>query len=509
MLFRSNLPQMRRIPNGPFRDRCRAGSLLNSSSEANGVNEIAMQAPVQSLVPDISRKSLTQRISVWRSAWYAAPAAGSWFYYIPMWSILPGIYAKYFGLKLTSIAAVILFIRLFDGVIDTAIGYLSDWRRAHGGSRKTWVIAGDIGVIFACYKLFLPPPVVTTAYYLTWSIAFFLAFTIAEIPHVTWGAELTMEYQERSKVFAVRNIVCRIGVIAFYSLPLLPISPTGEYTPQVLRNAVYIGAFMTSLGLGLAMMGAPAGIAAAKPGGDSMRLLVRSILKNKPLLIFFMASALLGLAVGMWFALVYFYLDSYMHLGSKIPTLFLIGYGVSILCTPLWLEVIRRTSKATAWVTGIVLFIAQLAMATVLTPTSPSWMVFALVIAANIYFCCNDIAAVSIVGDIVDYGRLTFGRDRGATYFAVNTLVFKFGLGIGGGIGLGVAGLFGFDPTATTQSGMAVVGLKVGFAGLPTVLTIFGLIFVLLTPINRRRHGIIQKRIESRLPDARLKDKYT
>lgn len=40
---------------------------------------------------------------------YAAPVTGGYFFYIPMWSILPGIYAKYFGLPLTSIAAVVLF----------------------------------------------------------------------------------------------------------------------------------------------------------------------------------------------------------------------------------------------------------------------------------------------------------------------------------------------------------------------------------------------------------------
>lgn len=49
---------------------------------------------------------------------YAAPSTGSYFFYIPMWSILPGIYAKYFDLFLTSIAAVVLFIRIFDGFVD-------------------------------------------------------------------------------------------------------------------------------------------------------------------------------------------------------------------------------------------------------------------------------------------------------------------------------------------------------------------------------------------------------
>lgn len=113
---------------------------------------------------------------------YAAPVTGGFFFYILMWSILPGIYAN-FGLSLTSIAAVVLFIRIFDGVIDTTIGYLSDWHRSRGGSRKPWVVVGSLGVIVACYFLFQPLQPVTTAYYLIWSMINFLAFTLADIPH--------------------------------------------------------------------------------------------------------------------------------------------------------------------------------------------------------------------------------------------------------------------------------------------------------------------------------------
>lgn len=61
---------------------------------------------------------------------YAALVVGTFSFYVPMWSILPGIYASHYGLPLAQIGAVLLAIRVFDGVIDIAIGYASDWRRA-------------------------------------------------------------------------------------------------------------------------------------------------------------------------------------------------------------------------------------------------------------------------------------------------------------------------------------------------------------------------------------------
>jgi Na+/melibiose symporter-like transporter len=199
----------------------------------------------------------------------------------------------------------------------------------------------------------------------------------------------------------------------------------------------------------------------------------------------------------MWFGLVYFYLDSYLRLGGQIALMFLVGYAVGALFTPWCLKLIHRTSKSTAWAVGIGLFVAQMAGMAFLTPQSPVWIPFLLIVIVNIYFCCNDTAALSIIADIVDYGKLKFKKDRGATYFAINILIFKFGLGIGGGIALAVVGLFGFNPAVATQSDMAVMGLKLTFTVLPAFFAMIGLILVLRTPIDRRRHGIIQRRIES------------
>jgi Na+/melibiose symporter-like transporter len=434
-----------------------------------------------------------------RAIAYAAPVAGGYFFYIPMWSILPGIYAKYFGLSLTSIAAVVLFIRLFDGVIDTTIGYLSDLHRTAGGSRKPWVIVGSLGTIVSCYFLFQPPQPTTTAYYLAWSMAYFLVFTIAEIPHLTWGSELTLDYQQRAQVFGVRYMVSRLGIIAFYALPLLPMYATTDYTPEVLQDAVYIGAFLTAVGLVWAILAAPAGIAAKTVREDSWRLFIQSLISNRPLLLYLAAFGCLGIAGGMWYGLIFFYLDSYLGVGGKVAMMFFLATVIAALSTPLWLKLIHKTSKSTVWVVGVLLFAVQLIASLLISPGAAWWIPFLLIIVANLFFSCHDVAALSILGDIVDYGKLKFHKDRGATYFGFNTLIFKVGLGVGGGLSLGIAGLFGFDPASAVHSGASILGLKLGFVVLPLVFALVGVVFILRTPIDQRRHRIIQRRIESRL----------
>jgi glycoside/pentoside/hexuronide:cation symporter, GPH family len=428
---------------------------------------------------------------------YAAPMAGSYFFYIAMWSILPGVYGKYFGLKLTAIATVVLVIRLFDGIIDTTIGYLSDLHRAAGGSRKPWVVVGGLGSIAACYFLFVPPNPTTTIYYLTWSMAYFLAFTIAEIPHLSWGSELTMGYQERARVFGIRNMIGRAGMVIFYALPLMPFSTSRNYTPGILHEAVYVGGAMTLLGLAQALFAAPAGSALIIHQKDSVRLFVRSISDNRPLLLYVTAFCCIGVSVGMWSGLLYFFVDGYLGIGNKLAIMLMVSSVIGAISTPLCLKLIHRTSKSTTWAVGITVFLLQLIGMLFIRPGASWWAVFGLVVLAHIFFCCHDIAALSLLGDIVDYAKLKFRKDRGATYFGLNTLIFKIGLGIGGGVGIGVAGLFGFDPSTTSHSATSVLGLRLGFLALPACFALLGLLAIRKTPINRRRHGIIRKRLKA------------
>jgi glycoside/pentoside/hexuronide:cation symporter, GPH family len=429
---------------------------------------------------------------------YAAPVAGTYLFYSAMWSILPGVYSKYFGLSLTSIGAAILIMRLFDGVIDMTVGYFSDWHRSNGGSRKSWTFIGGIGTIVSCYFLFTPPNPATVTYYLLWSLLFFLAFTIGEIPHLTWGSELTSDYQARARVYAIRMIMSRVGTLSFYALPLLPVYVSSEYTPQVMHDAVFVGAVLGVAGLGWMILRAPAGDFIKTPHKDNPRLLLQSLIHNKPLLLYFAAYGCVGVSAGMWFGLLYIYFDAYLGVGGKMALMLLLGAMFATASTPLWLNLIRRTSKSTVWAIGVLLFFAQLIGTLFVKPHAEWWIPFTLIAAANLFFTCHDVAALSILGDIVDYGKWRFGKDRGATYFACNTLLFKIGLGVGGALSLGVAGLFGFAPGGGIQSQASILGLKLGFAVLPAAFSIIGAVLILRTPIDRRRHHIIQRRIEGR-----------
>lgn len=427
---------------------------------------------------------------------YAAPMVGSYFFYNPMWAILPGIYVKYFGLELSSVAAVVLFIRLFDGVTDPTIGYLADRHRIRQGSRKPWVIAGSIGVVVSCYFLFIPPGPVTTGYYLCWSLLYFLALTLSDIPHWAWGSEITMDYNGRARVYSIRNIVSTLGYLAFSALPLLPLYSTGEYTPEVLADAVYIGAVLTFFGLIWCYKQAPDGVVSSvQCEKDSFYLLWESLIHNQPLLIYFSGYLCFGLGLGMWTGLLFIYLDTYLGIGDRLALILTVATFAGVLSTPLWLKLIERTSKHFTWALGVGCFFLQLLFSS-LVSTNASWLLtLMLVTIAYIGFACHNVAAISTLGDIIDFAQLKFRRNRGATYVAFNNVFYKWGLGMGSGVSMGIAGLMGFDPNVTTNSESAILGLKIGYIYLPALFSLLGALLILATPITRKRHKVIERRL--------------
>jgi Na+/melibiose symporter-like transporter len=428
---------------------------------------------------------------------YAAPIGAAIFLWMPTMSILPGIYAKYFGLKLSAIAAVLFIARVFDGFTDPAIGYFADRHCARHGSYKSWVAVGGIGLVIAAYFLFSPPQPVSQRYYLGWSLVFYLSWSLIDIPHAAWGATLAPEYYGRARVFGSRATSIYFGLTIFFALPFLPLFTSREYTPETMRWTVYVGAAVMCACLVLMSRAPKVRIVEAwRP--DTPRAIVHSVISNKPLLIFLAAYFVSGITYGMWFGLVFVYLDGYLHLAGKISVIFLLGNIAGMLSMPLWLKLTRRTSKSTVWAAGIALFIVLLSGGYLVKPGASWWISLLLTGGVYVSFACQTMAAQSILGDVTDYGQLKSHHNRGATYFALLTLSYKVTSGLGTGLALSIVGYFGFDARATAQSEAGIFGLHLAFMLLPVSCALIAFVLTFCTPITPDRHRIIRRRIESR-----------
>ena len=140
-------------------------------------------------------------------------------YPIAIW-LIP-FYAEVIGTPLWLLANLILIARLTDVITDPLIGQWGDSTRTFIGRRKPWIILGVPLMIFSIYKLFLPGEEVTTSYFLIWMMLMYLGSTAIGIPYGAWGAEISTEYHQRSRVVSGREAFTLIGLLISALIPLM------------------------------------------------------------------------------------------------------------------------------------------------------------------------------------------------------------------------------------------------------------------------------------------------
>jgi hypothetical protein len=165
---------------------------------------------------------------------YALPALPAAMLGLPLLIYLPTYYAGATAMSLTAIGTVLLLARLWDVAIDPAIGYFSDHTRGPWGRRKPWMVAALPLVLFGSYMLFDPPADANSGYLLVWLLVVYLGWSMLQIPHQAWGAELSADYAERSRIAAWRESVTVAGVAIAASLPVsAPESPAASRSASV------------------------------------------------------------------------------------------------------------------------------------------------------------------------------------------------------------------------------------------------------------------------------------
>jgi glycoside/pentoside/hexuronide:cation symporter, GPH family len=434
-------------------------------------------------------------------------------------TVLQGIYAKHFGLALTSIATVLLIARVFDAVSDPVIGYCADRYQASRGNRKPFVITGAVLFTISSWFLYVPfgfdpeqgNSSVSVGYFLVWFLAFYLGYTLFEIPHIAWGGELACDAQEKNRVYSIRAFCGLLGTLLFFMMPLLPWFDTSEFTPQTLKWSVLVaGSLMLPL-LYFCLTHAPTksmplSVDVCHRGPvqkETPRIVLRALFTNKPLLILTGAYICSGFGSGMYFTLLFIFVDVFLDLGQHFALVYAISFSLSIGSLKLWLVLANRWGKQTTWITGMFLVIIGTLGIGLLSPEHTGWpeLLVCMALISSGYTTFG-VMVPSLLSDIVDYGTWKFGTDRAATYFSLYFFINKAVAAFGGALVLAIVGWAGFDLTATSHNNEVVVGLRLGIAWIPTFFILLSIAFIARIPITARRHAIIRRQLDSRSKGA-------
>ena len=438
---------------------------------------------------------------------FSMPGIGLALMIIPVTTVLGGVYAKDFGLTLTTIASVMLIARFFDAVTDPIVGYYSDQWKLRTGSRKPFIIVGAFLLVPSSYFLFVPEEGVDFGYFTCWYMAFYLAVTLFYIPYLAWSNEFTVETKDKSLVFSMSVIANQAGGALFYLIPLLPFSVGTDITPKILEVTVIVAIILFLLGLMVAFKLVPDGVNAGASrvveGENNSSKLLRvinvsqAIVKNKPFLLFIVALMFLGVGTGMWLGMFFIYVDSYLKLGEAFAKVSLWGMVFGALAVPFWYRVSLLVGKRKAWLAGMTILTSVFLCTRLLNPEGGYGL---FVLNMLMLFGVGSIGVIAgpMLCDAIDYGRLIDHAERNAVYFSIFTLLTKMQQAIGGALGMGIAGWFGFDVLASEQSPSGLMGLHIGVAWLPAIFVLMAMAFIAIMPLSEKRMVVIRKRLLDR-----------
>ncbi len=154
-------------------------------------------------------------------------------------------YSQVLGLdaRLAGLALAIGYA--FDAVTDPLVGYLSDNTKSRWGRRHPFLYASALPLALSYFLLWHPPPFVQgdTAMFvhvLLCLIALLGSQTLFQVPAYAMAAEITSDYDERTRLFARYNTVMSVvgnGMsVLMYALWLVP---TPEYADGIMNVEGY------------------------------------------------------------------------------------------------------------------------------------------------------------------------------------------------------------------------------------------------------------------------------
>jgi GPH family glycoside/pentoside/hexuronide:cation symporter len=436
-------------------------------------------------------------------------------YPIAIW-LIP-FYSEVVKIDLVVIANILLLARFTDVITDPILGQLGDSTRTAIGRRKPWIILGVPLMMLAIYKLFIPGTEVTIVYFVLWMMMMYLGSTIIGIPYGAWGAEISEDYHQRSRIVSGREGWTLIGLLISALIPLaIEVSSeemaTGESVSRMFQAVFLFQDFSSSgkmrdilayMGMGIIML-LPifAAIAIWKvpdpmpkvkkkiPLREGLKFAAENPLLVRILLIIFLviAGESFRNTLSLWFVRDIIGIET---IGASYARYFIAGF----ITIPFWLWLGKTIGKHRAF------------CITLVGTGSVSFMCFFLeygdLKAFHVLFLLKgacfgglQFLPASMLADVVDLDSLKTGGRRAGTFFALNGMIAKVSSMVAVWAAAVLISAFGFTP-GIENSESAVLALRVLYCLGCAAFFLPALYLTWTYPLTKEKHEELRRELEA------------
>jgi len=416
-------------------------------------------------------------------------------YPLSVW--LPRAYGTDVGIELYLIGAIISAAAIFDAITDPLIGFASDRFRSRWGRRKSWISIGLPILTLATWMLLTPGSTSTAIYLATWYIALRIGSTLVLVPYGAWGAELSSDYHDRTRLNSSRQKWILVGLIAAALIPAGVELLNDDASVPALD---VLDAFAWAVLLSLPLIGAILLTRVPEPPAlrgegrtslfESLKLMWRNGLFRR------VVTIELVITGGEYFTntLSLFFMQDYIGIRSP-GQLYLIYFSTGLLAMPVWDLIASRWGKHRSLACAMI--VVSTVSISIFFLDHGDILAFYILFGAK-GFCFGAFAylPLAMLADVVDIDTMRSGDARTGGYFAVHGFMTKCAASFGG-LSLPLLALAGYSAASGMQNDdMALMWLGILYALVPTVLFVFAFWLTWTWPLSAARHKRMRARHE-------------
>ena len=401
------------------------------------------------------------------------------------------------GIGAGTAGMIVLIVTLFSGVVTLPVGVWTDGVKWKSGRRRPFLLVTAVPLAVALWLAFTDWGLGSTAtfVYLTFMGCMWgLFFAMQQVPLTALAAEMTQDYDERSRLVAFRSAWSQ----AAYIVASVAALPLAGWLGERLGSDAWGWSAMAGV---LAVPCIPAVLWAwvATRGRElyrentagGLREMWRATAHNRS---FHWATAtFLGVYTGggIAYAVVVYFMSYQMGFDdNQMALAFLVVNVLGLVAVPfverLAMLVGKRAGLLITQLVGVAGFLGYLAC-----DPSRMWLFWILQGFWGVSLAGAIIFSWAVIPDVTEVDEYKSGQRREGLFYSVTTVLQTLATAIAVSLVGLILGWAGYDPDAETLSNSAMWAIRLMMAVGPAALCLFVALTAFLQPMTRAKHAAL------------------
>lgn len=400
---------------------------------------------------------------------------------------LPGLVLVYYltdTLGVTALLAglIVTLAKVWDVIIDPVIGGRSDMSLARTGSRRRFMVIGAVLLpVFFILMFAVPtgtPPLAAGIWVFFAFVLAATAFSLFQVPYIALPAELSDNYDERTRLLTWRVVVLTFAILLF--------GAGGPELRSLGGGSTYSGYFLMAVVAGLAIGGGLyassfvakkglvfAGISKTVSIRENYAAGFRALKRSQPFRSLLATFLFQGLATGLMLAGAQYVATWVLKSEGAVTFLFVALIGPALLAAPLWGAIANRIGKERGFTYASILYgVAALSMLGLLWYPG-EWVYLPVALAGAAYAGMQSLP-MAMLPDVISHDAASHGEGQAGTFGGMWTAGETTGMALGATVLTIVLAIAGYAESVggvqVAQSASAVSGIVLSFSVVPAAI---------------------------------------